>query len=205
MAAVDDQRCLRQLQRGDRDLGLLGPARGGDGPLQRRLLERQQQRVGAGRRRRSGVELVVDSAGSLVDALLVGGRELAAGALRDLARELLAVRADETRDVIPICRNLFFVEGAQPRLDACLDRVDQRAVEVEDQRLRLRQPGQTSQRRFLYRTKPATPPMITTASTSAMSRSLPPLVPDVLPPVALGAGVSAATEPAGTGAPTVNV
>ena len=62
--------------------------------------------------------------------------ELATGALGDLARQLLAVGADQPRDVVAFGGDALLLERAQPRLDACLDRVDERAIEVEDERAR---------------------------------------------------------------------
>jgi len=65
-----------------------------------------------------------------------------------LARQAFAVGTDERRDLIAPGRDALLVKGAQPRLDACLDRVDQRPVEIEQQRGGLRQPAQVAQRRF---------------------------------------------------------
>lgn len=80
------------------------------------------------------VDLVVDLARPLVDALRVRVVQVAAGALGDLARKPFPVRADQARDVLLVCLDALFGEDAQPRLDACSDGVDERAVKVKDQR-----------------------------------------------------------------------
>ena len=72
---------------------------------------------------------------------------MAAGALGDLARELLAVGTDQARDVIAVGRDALVLEGAQPRLDACLDGVDQGPIEIEDERLGLGQRCEIAQGR----------------------------------------------------------
>ena len=104
--------------------------------------------MGAGRGSWVGVELVVRFARPLVDALLVGFTQDAAGAPIDIARQLLAVSADERRDLVARSGDPFFLEGPQPALDACVDRVDQRAVEIEDQRFRRRKRVESGQRRL---------------------------------------------------------
>ena len=63
------------------------------------------------------VQLVVDFARALVDALLVVSADSSAVAIGDLAHELLAVCADELGDVVPIGRNALVFEdsAARPR------------------------------------------------------------------------------------------
>jgi hypothetical protein len=78
------------------------------------------------------VQLLVDLAGALVDgfgAVVVDGQARERG---DLARESLAIDADQRRDPFAIGWDLDLLEDRQPALDARLDRVDQGAVQVED-------------------------------------------------------------------------
>ena len=72
----------------------------------------------------------------------------AAVALGDLAGELLAVGADQAGDVVAVGRDAVLLERAQPRLDARLDGVNERAVEIEDQSARRGKRVEAGQRRF---------------------------------------------------------
>jgi len=53
--------------------------------------------------------------------------------------------------VHPIRRQPDLLEDLQPGSDTCLDGVDQRAVEIEDNRPRVRQVGEADQRRRVKR------------------------------------------------------
>jgi hypothetical protein len=92
---------------------------------------------------------------------------------RDVARELLPVGADERGDLLFAGRNARFIECSKPRLDSGQDCVDQRPVEVEDDRRRIGQLGETAQRtRPLRKTKATTPATAAPAMSRAIMTSL---------------------------------
>lgn len=174
VAAVDDQRRLRQVECRYRSACLFGATGRGNRPSPPRLLEVDEKGSRASRWLGVRVDLVVDLARPLVDAF--GGRlvECSAGALGNVARKPPAVGADQAGYVLLVRLDPLFGEDAQPRLDARRDGVDERAVEVEDECRRRRQRGERAQRRLRgtrtliapISAMPATP----TAATTSLDR-----------------------------------
>ena len=76
--------------------------------------------------------MLVDLAGALVDRLGAVLVERLPGERGDLASEPLAVDADERRQAFVRARESRVFERVEPRFDARLDRVDERAIEVEE-------------------------------------------------------------------------
>jgi hypothetical protein len=62
---------------------------------------------------------------------------VATGNLGDLSHKALPIGADQTGDVAAISGDPSFDEDAHPRLDPGLDRVDEGAIEIEDDRARV--------------------------------------------------------------------
>jgi hypothetical protein len=89
-----------------------------------------------------------------------------------LMGEALAIRAYEPRDVVALGRYTHLVKDLEPRLDACLDRVDQCPVEIEDESKRIFELLERIQRRPRTKTNAITTMIAMAASTMAMSRSL---------------------------------
>src|SRR5687767_4033745 len=87
----------------------------------------------------------------------------------------------------PIGGQANLLEDLQPGANARLDGVDERAVEIEDQRPRIGQVGEADQRRRVNTYAPR-PSSTTAASPNASRMSLPPAV-GVPPPADVGAGV----------------
>ena len=96
-----------------------------------RALDGLDELAHAGQWARGAVAFLVQLARALVDGLgplVVDGR---AGQCGDLAREPLAVEADQRPQPIARRREAGFLERREPRGDPRLDRVDERAVEIE--------------------------------------------------------------------------
>jgi len=72
---------------------------------------------------------------------------MAAGNLGDLAGEALAVGADESRDVLTLGGDADLGKRLEPCLDSSVDRVDQCAVEIENDRAGIGQRRKAAQRR----------------------------------------------------------
>lgn len=83
----------------------------------------------------------------------------------------LPVRADQPRDVLALSLDADFCEDLQPGLDPRLDRVDERAIEIEDQSARILELVESAQRLPRRTTKATTPTMSTAASPTAISTS----------------------------------
>lgn len=72
---------------------------------------------------------------------------MAAGNLGDLAGQALAVGADESRDVLTLSGDTDLAKRLKPCLDSSVDRVDQCAVKIEDDRAGIGQRRKAAQRR----------------------------------------------------------
>ena len=81
---------------------------------------------------RGVVESLVDLAGALVDRFGGVVVDRPAGERGDLAREPFAVDTDERAELFPCRGEVELPEDLEPGLDARLDRVHERAVEIED-------------------------------------------------------------------------
>lgn len=77
---------------------------------------------------------------------------MAAGNRGDLTGEALAVGADESRDVLTLGGYADLGKRLEPCLDSGVDRVDQCAVEIEDDRAGIAQRREAAQRRPRRRT-----------------------------------------------------
>ena len=81
-----------------------------------------------------GQQLAEQLAVEVLDLLGLGVRQLAADLARDRAREQAAAHPDPAVDAPPVDRHVEPGERPLPREDVRVDGVDERAVEVEDQR-----------------------------------------------------------------------
>jgi hypothetical protein len=70
----------------------------------------------------------------VVDPLCIGIAKRPARCTGDLARQALPIGADQQRYLVPVGRDGLLGKDPLPGLDARLDRVDERPVQVEDQR-----------------------------------------------------------------------
>jgi hypothetical protein len=179
---------------------LLGPARSGDRPRQIARAERGEQLVCARGRPRIRVDAVVDLAAALVDGLCLVVIDGLTGDVRDLVRQALAVRADQPRDVVALGLDADLFEDLQPGLDARLDRVDERPIEVEDQPARIGQLLESAQRRLRKKMKARIRTIAIAASPTATSGSFE----SVTGSPSLGGGVGSG-EPLAAPTVTLNV
>lgn len=75
--------------------------------------------------------------------------------------------------MVALGRDADLGEGLQPRPDARFDRVDERAIQVEDDCTQIGQLSEPGQRRLRMKTNRTTTPMAIAARIRASSTSLP--------------------------------
>jgi len=102
-------------------------------------LDRGDELAHPGEWPRSAVQPLVAFARVAIDRLRPGIVDRLPGQRGDLAGEPLAVEADERRQLCPGGRRARLRERVEPGRDPRLDGVDERAVEIEHERLGERQ------------------------------------------------------------------
>ena len=155
VAAVDDGRPARQVQGLDRRHHLGAAAGGGDGPADRAAGEAQQQLPRAGQGTRVGVAGFVQLARAVIQPLRLVVGETAPLGCGDRPRERTTIGADEGRHLRPIGAQAGFPQRRHPGLDAQRDGIDQRAIQVEQQRPRVGQVAQHHGRSLAVRLAPS--------------------------------------------------
>jgi isopenicillin-N epimerase len=128
-APVDDSRPVPEFEGRDGRGDLFGARRRGDRPGHPGGVEPREKLAGAWQGLRVAVALVEQRARPLVD--LRSGRIVA----EHLGREAAAIHPDHRLQPIPAEGDPALGKRRLPRLDPCADRVDERAVEVEDDRV----------------------------------------------------------------------
>ena len=97
---------------------------------------RAREQLGrAGQRPRIAVALVEQLAGAPIDCLSLGIGQRPAGGRPDLARQLPAVHPDQRLQLRARGRDAELVEDGRPGVDPSRHRVDQRSIEVEQDRV----------------------------------------------------------------------
>ena len=124
-----------QVERRDRRRDLLAPRRGGDGPGEPPRVEGQQHLSGAGQRPRVSVARVEELAAATVDLLRIVLAEVPPAGLGGLACQVPSVHADHRLQLCAGGGDAGLLERHGPRVDASRHRVDQRAVQVEQDAL----------------------------------------------------------------------
>jgi isopenicillin-N epimerase len=134
--AVDDAWRATQLERRDRRVNLLGPRRGGDRPRDARLVEAREQLARARKRPGVAVVLVEERAGTAVERIGEHWIRAVAGAAKHVCRETTAVHADHRLQSGGADLDSVLGERLLPCGDPSTDRVDERPIEIEDDRPR---------------------------------------------------------------------
>ena len=149
--ALDDDHVVRDAERVERGVDL-GPAAGGGDAVRDPFRPQEGEQLAGARQRPSiGQELAEQCAVALLDHLGLVIAHRTSGLARDRAGEQAAAHPDPAVDAPAIDRQARLREGSLPREDMRIHRIDQRAVEVEDQR-----PGHRSPLGF-RRSDPAGP------------------------------------------------
>ena len=134
VAALDHDHVGADAQRLERGVDLRAPAGGGDPERHTDLAQVREQLHGAGQRTTLGQELAEQLAVAALDLLDLLVAQGPAQLARHRPREEAAAHADAPMDAPALERQPRLGQRPLPGEDVGVDGVDQRAVEVEDQR-----------------------------------------------------------------------
>src|SRR5439155_21635896 len=135
VATLDDDGFLRHAEGVEGGVDLRTTAGRRDAVRHRSRVEESEQLDGAGQRAAFREEAAKQLTVPTLDDLGLVRRDLAADPACDAAREQAAAHADTTVDAPAVDGETGFGESALPGEDVRVDGVDQRPVEIENQRL----------------------------------------------------------------------